>query len=515
MVRTQCLMEKSNVGSTLESGVIANPRYAKLLDVHRYSEHSGVTALVKPIWNKCFGTPEEAAPRKGGVKPKASSLSQLRAVLLDLYVAWRQDPELSVGVAMNNAAWKTDSRYNKIGMSRLTPKNIRRLHECGFIDLSPGSYAGPGAATNRNTRIRAAEPLRKLFREAKFGTPHILTHPGKESIIMRGGERSERNLEYEDTDTTNQMRKELSAYNRLLHRAFVDVPDQEATFIERPIKSGLRAGEAARVPVCGSDNFVHRVFNRNDWNCGGRFYGGWWQGVGSEFRKRIHINGQPTVEIDYQALHVAILAARHGITVSSDPYVLDDGLITGVDAAQQRKLVKLLVLMALNARDQNSACSAFRDASPIGSVAKSLKNKELFRVMDAFTEKYPQLKGDLCADRGIHLMNTDSKMAAHVLRVFTNLKIPVLCIHDSFIIDYTQARRLKLVMQAAAINHIGTQVALSQNFQGLDEVETSAPDLVEDYLEFRHLPRCHAYEVRERIFRERVAYLDSLGGGGT
>ena len=142
---------------------------------------------------------------------------------------------------------------------------------------------------------------------------------------MRGAETSQRNLEYSDTPETERMREDLRAYNRLLQRTFIDVPDQEQQFIERSIKSGYRAGEMTRVPVCGVDNFVHRVFNRNNWRCGGRFYGGWWQGVGSEFRKRIHINGQPTVEVDYQALHVAILAAQHEVVLDGDPYELEIG----------------------------------------------------------------------------------------------------------------------------------------------------------------------------------------------
>jgi hypothetical protein len=507
-------MENTELGTTLESGTITNPRHSKLLDVHRYSEHFAVSHLVGPIWSKCFGQPENAAPRKGGLKPKADGLIQLRTLLLDLYMAWAEDPELSTAVAMNNTAWKTGSRYNKIGMSRRTPRLIDCLHERGFIDLAAASYAGPGAATNRTTRIRAAEPLRVLFRDAKFGPQHILTHPQKENIILRGAEKSQRNLEYTDTPETERMRESLRNYNWLLQRTFIDVPDQVEPFIERPIKSGHRAGEITRVPVCGFNNFVHRIFNRNDWRCGGRFYGGWWQGVGAEFRKRIHINDQPTVEIDYQALHVAILAAQHGVVLDGDPYVLEGGLVEGLDTTSQRKLVKLLVLMSLNAQTKNAACSAFRDSAPAGSQAKSMKNTELFRVMDAFVEKHPFLAGDLCADRGIGLMNTDSWIAAHILRIFTRLQIPVLSVHDSFIIDYSMARRLKSGMGAAAINALGCQVALSNNYLGLDEVQRASPDLVDDYVRLRHRPRCPAYEVRQRIFKERLAYLGS-GGGGT
>ncbi|WP_417714435.1 hypothetical protein [Pseudophaeobacter arcticus] len=192
-------MEKQTTGATLKTGTITDPRYSKLLDVHRYSEHSAVSHLVKPIWHTCFGQPENADSRRGGVKPKASGLTQLRTIILDLYMAWATDPDLSVAVTMDNTVWKTGSRYNKIGMSRQSPRVISRLHELEYIDLAAGSYAGPGAATNRTTRIRAAEPLRRLFRNAKFGPQHVLSHPEKENIIMRGAETSQRNMEYSDT----------------------------------------------------------------------------------------------------------------------------------------------------------------------------------------------------------------------------------------------------------------------------------------------------------------------------
>ena len=68
-------------------------------------------------------------------------------------------------------------------------------------------------------------------------------------------------------------------------------------------------------------------------------------------------------------------------------------------------------------------------------------------------------------------------------------------------------------MGAAAIAALGCQVALSQNYQGLDEVKRANPDLVDDYVQFRHRPSCPAYETRQRCFNERLAYLGSRGGG--
>lgn len=488
-----------------------DPRYSRPLDVHRFSAHREIAKLASAIWRQAFCVPETPTGRRGGARPKATSFQQVKVLLLDLYVAWKTDPALSIGVHLSNTAWNTNSRYNRLHLSRKIPRllNVLEFHE--LIHVSKGSYAGPGASTNRTARIIAAEPLRKLFREAKFGLQHILTAPNREVIIMHGDRGSAKEVEYEDTNETVAMRQQLTNYSNLLARTFIDIPDQVEPFVFRPIKKGPQQGSTTRVPICTMDNRVNRIFNRNSWDCGGRFYGGWWQGVGSELRKKIHINDRPTIEVDYRALHIGMLNARHGVTVEGDPYELEAGLIASLDQHEQRKIIKTLVLMAINARDRTTACQAFRQSNPVGSVARSMKNVELLRLLDAFIEKFPHLKPDLCSDMGIRLMKKDSEIANHVLTGMTRKGIPVLCVHDSFIVDYEHGQLLKTVMHRVSQHVVGHPIPVSNNYQGLDEVRASNPELVDDYERMRHLDRCHEYRVRQRLFAERVSYLGSLG----
>jgi hypothetical protein len=101
-----------------------------------------------------------------------------------------------------------------------------------------------------------------------------------------------------------------------------------------------------------------------------------------------------------------------------------------------------------------------------------------------------------------------------LINYFTRHEVPVLCVHDSFLINYREAARLKTVMKAAARLELGRTVALSNNYQGLDEVESDSPELAEDYIQFRHRDRCSEYRIRQRLFGERVSYLGSCGLGG-
>ena len=51
-------------------------------------------------------------------------------------------------------------------------------------------------------------------------------------------------------------------------------------------------------------------FNNESFEDGGRFYGGWWQSIPSEYRKYISLNGDLTIEMDYSSIHIHLLYAE-------------------------------------------------------------------------------------------------------------------------------------------------------------------------------------------------------------
>ncbi|MDU8914143.1 hypothetical protein, partial [Aestuariicoccus sp. MJ-SS9] len=92
---------------------IENPWHSRPLDVHRWSEHPEVRGYVDEIWAAHF---EDSG--LSGPKPKMPFKHQLRVVILDLYVAWLEDPDLCIGVSMSSNAWHTGSRYNALHISK-------------------------------------------------------------------------------------------------------------------------------------------------------------------------------------------------------------------------------------------------------------------------------------------------------------------------------------------------------------------------------------------------------------
>ena len=92
-----------------------NRYHSRPLDVHRWSHHPEATRLRDTVWSQYF---KEAFPEGGkGNKTNSEPKKQFKTLLLDLYVAWLDDPELSIGIGMTKSAYKENPRYNALFIS--------------------------------------------------------------------------------------------------------------------------------------------------------------------------------------------------------------------------------------------------------------------------------------------------------------------------------------------------------------------------------------------------------------
>ena len=98
---------------TLENNTISNaqidPNHSKPLDVHKWSDHPEINKLVDDLRLQVV---EPALGGKSNNKGKSDPKRQLKVLLMDLYVAWLDDPTLSVGINFNNNAYTVNSRNN-------------------------------------------------------------------------------------------------------------------------------------------------------------------------------------------------------------------------------------------------------------------------------------------------------------------------------------------------------------------------------------------------------------------
>jgi hypothetical protein len=123
--------------------------------------------------------------------------------------------------------------------------------------------------------------------------------------------------------------------------------------------------------------------------------------------------------------------------------------------------------MAINAVSRKSAFSAFRSDNPKGDPLRKMTNAELSQLLDAFIAKHPKLEPFLCTGKGLELMYLDSRIAESVIEQLTDKSIPVLCIHDSFIVADKEKHELLRAMDRACNQVIGCNIKSDYTKDGL------------------------------------------------
>ena len=248
------------------------------------------------------------------------------------------------------------------------------------------------------------------------------------------------NVEYRDTKRTNEMRDGLIEYNNLIRRTHVDIPTFPTSGIKKSNGDVIKINFESDV-----SKFTHRVFSNNSWKDGGRFYGSWWLQLPSEWRKHIRINNKPTTEIDFSCLHIIFLYAkvkinywkdigRDAYDLTSLGYEMDDKL---------RDFLKIVLLTSINCekgknKDIEKARASVQHhmnknkTEYVWVKERGIDIKQL--IMD-FAEYHKPIKKYFYSGAGLSLQYIDALIAEMVLKHFTTFKIPVLCVHDSFVIQ--------------------------------------------------------------------------------
>jgi len=193
----------------------------------------------------------------------------------------------------------------------------------------------------------------------------------------------------------------------------------------------------------GQKTELYRVFNNGSFQQGGRFYGGWWQHAKRYVRPYVTIDGQPTAEADFKGLHPAILFAKAKLDIPSDPYALVPGI---TENETLRDHAKTTFLALLNADSTTKEPRNF-DSAAHGMTAEAFRQ----RVKDAF----PMLPGVFGTGIGRYLQREDRDMAEQIMLHFADMGVPVLTVHDSFIVAADHKNALVRVMEVVFHDRYG------------------------------------------------------------
>ncbi|MEI2636656.1 MAG: hypothetical protein V9E92_07410 [Methylotenera sp.] len=426
-------------------------------DVHTWSEYHEVNHAVDYIYKQLKSI--DGFDMNSSVRKK-----HVKVVVLDLYVKWLTDPSMYSSYYRGHWYYHDiKGRYNKLFISKVTIKVVDALEQLGYLTSITGHYGREEGHSSHMARMRATDTLISLIKDEFHITLEMVdVAPDTECIVMRDvieikDKKTKKvkqvNIPYEDTDYPEIVgwRFGLTEYNNLLRNTYIDIPDfPKDGLITKQRKTRLsvkgKVIEPRKIYINRCKKFIKRIFNNNNWQQGGRFYGGWWQRVPSEWRSRIRIWNMPVSEVDYKGLHIVLLYLLNGLEYQDDPYFLDDFEAT----ERMRNLLKLILLSSINAKDKKEAIKAIRQEINFNpddySWTKDI-DLDISELLDAFVVKHKPIEKFFFTRRGIELQYIDSRIAEKVINHFTKLKIPVLCVHDSFVITADKAQDLLEVMR--------------------------------------------------------------------
>ena len=102
-----------------------NYEYSRPLDAHRWSEHPEVNVFVDRIYEEHI----RQSSTNTQIKKK-----HLKVVLLDLYVAWSDDPSLNIAVYMSRNAYSDGTVRGKANAA-----SVHQFHSTKIKNLNPFS----------------------------------------------------------------------------------------------------------------------------------------------------------------------------------------------------------------------------------------------------------------------------------------------------------------------------------------------------------------------------------------
>ena len=367
------------------------------------------------------------------------------------------------------------STYNTMLTYRIhVERCFEGMIEIGYLRLEKKGYHDP-AGNRFLTRYSATSKLLSKF-PAKLSKalPVFIPQDRDDNIIrvqetfkkmVKGKEvKAKRLVEYQETSETKLMRDNLNKINTTLSHYWFDLrlDDEDFVAMQDSMLSKKQRDAGTDRQLNLSKRNMYRVFNDAEMTLGGRFYGGWWQEVPKGYRHYIVMNAKPMVEFDYANLHPRILYAEAGLTPPDDCYSgiypeFTEGLMP--PNSSLRKTVKIALNAMLNAtKPLNRPPRGFR---------KSDCNCSWKDLCEAILKKHQPIADKFFTGQGLRLQRIDSEIAEYVMLHFAKHDMPILPLHDSFLIRSGYEESLEQVMQEAFYHLVGSDVGIEEKKMAL------------------------------------------------
>jgi len=338
--------------------------------------------------------------------------------------------------SLDNNFYKSISRYNPLRISiRKIKKIITLLIKHEFIDHRKGRFVKHDRELSYRSRIRPTSKF-LIFMKKYFVKRQHIFRLGSDVIILKNSKKYVE--DYTDDEYTSRIRDDCLTYNNNLDSTKISL------LRNKQVKNYLNEKN-----IDFKNKSYQRIFNR-DFKQGGRFYGPWWLGIPSELRQYITINNNKTAEYDYSSLIIHQIYSEIGLnyfeenTYSDDPY-----LLKGVPDTE-RKINKAVIQIGLNCEDLDSLNKALLSQYKKGKlIGNKPKKKEIEKRLNIFKEMNPKISDYVFSKCALRFQYQDSEIARKIIQRCSRYLIPVLSVHDSFIVEETNSNFIIDTMNSA------------------------------------------------------------------
>ena len=466
-------------------------------------------------------------------KARQRSLRRLiKQVLSSLYSSFYSFPIGSAWVS-----YPLGGKHYSAKKPQLVSHNYDYAH-CLFTVLSERKWLKVVESKNQvaHTRIQVAGGLRKLFEEQGFKWSKQEPKPLAELVQVRDRELDKNkstkqrpvwkrvDMPLPDEPLVYEYQQDLFEFNSFLSQHCVSLnlsndqlseigkkisekqtkerKDQKNWLVETEEENKVAHLDLSRIQL-------RRIFSRNNLSKHGRFYGGWWQTIPSKYRPYLFIDGKKTVEVDFSGMSLRILYGMNNVPYkgNKDIYDLSDNTNEGrrwkfEKTSGQRKLIKTYINALLNDESGRFRLSD-EEHEKLGFTSYAIKKR--------FLKVHSPVADLINAGVGLETQFYDSEIAMDVMKFFMADGIPVLPIHDSFIIRVGFWQHLEKAMQTAFQERFGNCISVSQDgFPKLPEhFGMSDEDLASINKDDRKL-----YEVDvDKLYTEECSLMDGYVDG--
>ena len=351
------------------------------------------------------------------VKSKARSIAYkdkvlLGVVLSNLLSAVRKGLSIVYSRNTSNAAVNT--------RRKITTRQV--IHCMAFLEKEGYVYnnVGKGAKSPEHRIPSTITPTEKFMKEfqvqertfEQVEQDYLEAYAG---LVLRNAAKED--IEFKMTADLQRMKDVVQALNKMNHKHVILDGDGQSL-----------------------SNIYTRIFNES-FEYGGRFYRADILSLHNHIsnqRLDVSIDGYPVVEVDYQNLHFRIAAILEGVDMQYVPFDVYTAVLDDPSNKVDRRIVKVAVNIMFNCTSKESAKRAIQ--GEINALTDEDKIKYSIgsarSVISLIEQEYWEFEELFYREDsyGRILQNKDSNLASSILEEFTKKEIPILCVHDSFIV---------------------------------------------------------------------------------